>query len=268
MNKKIKNAIIACICATFLMGCAVMLLLNTTYYQSTLLRSAIQKGDAVKVSEIIDKHPETLNVLPTMMPEWWRTFWDYGHTIKYPVDEAISSGNAGVVEALLNAGVNVDDFQFARICGGSNKSNADIAFLLIERGVDINSGGTALQNSVIIRTPDSKDKKEKKYRLFDYLLENCDLSKVDFPATFTECGFSNNVYAAKRLLNGGYVDINCVNESNQTALICAAFLSQSEIVNYLIDQGADKFIKDKHGKTAYDYAVETGDMELAALLKP
>ncbi|NLY31477.1 MAG: ankyrin repeat domain-containing protein [Firmicutes bacterium] len=41
-----------------------------------------------------------------------------------------------------------------------------------------------------------------------------------------------------------------------------------EIVELLLEHGADKSIKDSSGKTAYDYAVEEDNLELAELLKP
>jgi len=39
-------------------------------------------------------------------------------------------------------------------------------------------------------------------------------------------------------------------------------------LKFLLENGADKSIKDNDGKTAYDYAVENGNTELAELLKP
>ena len=39
-----------------------------------------------------------------------------------------------------------------------------------------------------------------------------------------------------------------------TALIYSAMFNHKEIYNFLIDNGADKFIKDDKGNTAIDYA--------------
>lgn len=51
-----------------------------------------------------------------------------------------------------------------------------------------------------------------------------------------------------------------------------AVLSGSEktidIIELLLKHGSDKSMKDKRGKTAYDYAVENNKTELAKLLKP
>lgn len=41
-----------------------------------------------------------------------------------------------------------------------------------------------------------------------------------------------------------------------------------DIIRLLIEHGADKSIKDSHGKTAYDYVVENGFSNLVELLRP
>ena len=43
---------------------------------------------------------------------------------------------------------------------------------------------------------------------------------------------------------------------------------QAEIIELLLELGADKSIKNNDGKTAYDLALEKGHRELAELLKP
>lgn len=53
-----------------------------------------------------------------------------------------------------------------------------------------------------------------------------------------------------------------------TALMFAARDSTPEMVQLLLDYGADKSMKCSDGKTAYDYAVEFGKEQIAELLKP
>ena len=57
------------------------------------------------------------------------------------------------------------------------------------------------------------------------------------------------------LLHEG-IEVNDVDDKGQTALIlAAAFNSNAEVITALLENGADKTIKDKHGKTAADYVV-------------
>lgn len=86
------------------------------------------------------------------------------------------------------------------------------------------------------------------------------------------CTWGN--YDIVKLLIDNGADINLTwkgIESSSTPLM-NAIRSGSEkkidIIKLLLEQGADKSSKDKHSKTAYDYAIENGDDELADLLKP
>ena len=51
-----------------------------------------------------------------------------------------------------------------------------------------------------------------------------------------------------------------------TALMFGASYSTPEMVQLLLDEGADKSYIDNSGKTAYDYAVEKGNDDIACLL--
>lgn len=73
--------------------------------------------------------------------------------------------------------------------------------------------------------------------------------------------FFNEVLAA--------TDVNAANSRGKTALMFAAASqnrSAAPIIKILLGSGANKYIKDKSGKTALDYALENGDNEAAKLL--
>ncbi len=59
-----------------------------------------------------------------------------------------------------------------------------------------------------------------------------------------------------------------INEESFTLLMCAAIRGNIDLAEYLLSIGTDKTIKDSKGKTAYDYAIDSGHDELAELLKP
>lgn len=71
--------------------------------------------------------------------------------------------------------------------------------------------------------------------------------------------------------------VDAVNSRGKTALMFAAqngnkplssdVISAASLIEFLLEKGADKNIKDKNGKTALDYALESGDLNAAKLLK-
>lgn len=61
--------------------------------------------------------------------------------------------------------------------------------------------------------------------------------------------------------------VNQRNLNDASALIFAATFGQKEIVATLLANGADKSIKDKSGKTAFDHATFQENEAIAALLK-
>jgi uncharacterized protein len=67
---------------------------------------------------------------------------------------------------------------------------------------------------------------------------------------------------AKRLVESGAV-INYESESGDTPLNCAVTSSSIELVIFLVRHGADPFVKNRFGGSAYEYAVtyEKGEIK-------
>lgn len=62
-------------------------------------------------------------------------------------------------------------------------------------------------------------------------------------------------------------DINAADEKGVTPLMLAVQFQQAETVALLLKSGAKKDSKDKAGKTAFEYATESGNDNLIKLLK-
>ncbi len=69
------------------------------------------------------------------------------------------------------------------------------------------------------------------------------------------------------LLEHDTVGIDLQNEEGQTALSLAAAYGDQETVRYLLEKGADKAIKSKDGMLALDYAKQSDNREIIALLQ-
>ncbi len=63
------------------------------------------------------------------------------------------------------------------------------------------------------------------------------------------------------------ININFIDLNGNTALINATRLGYTQIVQLLLDAGADINIKDKFNKTALDYAIELGHMDIIIIIK-
>lgn len=77
--------------------------------------------------------------------------------------------------------------------------------------------------------------------------------------------FKGHVSVAKQLVFAD-CDIDEENEQGQTALMFASLFDRQEIINTLIDKGADTHHVDKSGNTVADIALSQGNYELAKLL--
>ena len=69
---------------------------------------------------------------------------------------------------------------------------------------------------------------------------------------------ARNIDSVKYLLEKG-ADVNAQDKNNNTALVKAVLDGETEIINALIDAGADSGIKDAKGKTVFDYVVTDED---------
>lgn len=66
------------------------------------------------------------------------------------------------------------------------------------------------------------------------------------------CVLSGNVTAVSNLITKG-IDLNKKNNENQPLLILAAMSNMIEVVMFLLKNGADYGVKDRYGKTIFDY---------------
>lgn len=78
--------------------------------------------------------------------------------------------------------------------------------------------------------------------------------------------YTGNYSEVKRLITLR-ANPNVVNLNNTTPLMYAAQIGRIEIVRVLLDAGADAKLIDNEGKTAQDYAGESGNEHVVNLIK-
>lgn len=258
----------------------MLMLNNNPHHNSYKLVSAIYSNNMDKVREIINKHPNSVNSVPSIMPRWWNVLVENRNF--FPLQEACYKGNVDMVNRLLEAGADVNAIDpyigstpllMALSSGAVSESRFDIAVLLVEHGADINAvtknrpGDSVISKSVLIRDSDSTIIKQRGYQLFDYLFANCQLTNINWVSVLMDSAYFGNINAVNKLINSGIVDINSTNSLGQTALINATLSKSKAMVSFLLEKGADKSIKDDEGKTAYDHAIESSNLEIVKLLK-
>lgn len=109
------------------------------------------------------------------------------------------------------------------------------------------------------------ENKEEVIKSFDYAIEACDHDNVNWMRVLQNSVSNNRIEIVKFLLDEEYCAVNDTSVGI-TALMFAARDSTPEMVQLLLDYGADKSIKSTDGKTAYDYAVQSNREDIIAIL--
>lgn len=79
--------------------------------------------------------------------------------------------------------------------------------------------------------------------------------------------FSGNLAALKIVREKTATPLDSVGATGNSALMWAAYWGQTDVVNYLLGEGADKSIVNKEGKTAEKLALEGGFQALATIIR-
>lgn len=255
----------------------VSVVMQHSYAQSMI--SAIQSGDDVALQMLVEKHPKAINTSPTILPLWVRKLAD-SSAVYYPLHVACELGRYDMVELLLAHGarVNVQDDLLhdtpLLVCLRGNASNKyEVARLLIQNGADVtlqrryNDDYDALGALVCGSSPDfTVEEKE----LFQQMLSMVDASSYDYGNLLEDIILLDRTCALPLLVDGKGIDINQYDCYDSPPLIYACRLAKPsiEMIELLLEYGAERSLKDSYNKTAYDYLVESGHIDIAELLQP
>ena len=263
-----------------LAGGTLTMFLNSNYYYSKKLISAIREENIIAVQQIIEEKPTCINTYPSITSKWWHSAMNW--RVCYPLNEACGTGNINLIELLIENGADVncnDGLTPLSITYNSKVDNwYEISQLLLQNGASLDytteySGGksSVLQDIVQVRSgaalPGYKpESKEEVIKAFNYALEKCNHSNVNWMRVLQHSVSNDRIEIVKLLLEQKYCTVNDTSVG-MTALMFAARDSTPEMVQLLLDYGADKNIKSTDGKTAYDYAVQFNNKDIIALLE-
>ena len=268
----------------FILMLSLLLLVMTSCTNSTERKYAKELNKAIdaenfdEVRRIISECPESVNTYPTLAPIWWQgEMWMT--TIYYPLAEACKIGNLEMVKLLVENGADVNSLtpgwevvtpiHTALLFGKGDWYN--IVTYLIENGASVDYVDSDEKNAMLLDIiegyrEESEEDEENAYKLFAYVLENCDVTNVNWSRVlFNAIGWGRH-NITKMLIEGGYCDVN-VPYSGRTPLMCAISRSDAEMVKYLLDSGADINAVDEDGKSVLDYVAKCEDKEIKALFE-
>ncbi|MGP9040225.1 ankyrin repeat domain-containing protein [Cytobacillus kochii] len=186
--------------------------------------------------------------------------------------KAAREGDKDHLLTLLNIGANInaqDDEGNTAVMAATQQNQMEIVQVLIAHGADINIRNKRLDNVLL-------------YAGAEGLLEIVQLAiqaGADTTITNRYGGIAiipacerGHIEVVKELLTHSDTDVNHINDLHWTALLEAIILSDGgkthqEIVQLLIDHGADITITDKDGVTPLQHARDRGYQEMIEILE-
>lgn len=188
--------------------------------------------------------------------------------------QAVENNNLQQVESILkDASYPIDatnEKKESALLIATHHNYVEVAKRLIDAGADVN------QQDAIQDSPYLYAGAQGKNEILTYIIANSNPDQQVYNRfggnTIIPASEKGHLETVKILLKDGKVDINHQNNFDYTALIEAVALTDGskvyqDIVQVLLDNGADKDLKDASGKTALDYAKNLGYSEMVDLLE-
>lgn len=274
----------------------VVVFVCMNYNWSNRLIKAIESENIADFENIMEeKHCFSVN-MPAGAP--WGLQFTSDFAIKTPLQAACEIGNYDMVKKLIDERANVNFSVFGAEAPLNAVIYADtydrfkIGRLLIDNGADPeekDSWGVKPIINLALNSPYSAVDVEKDVycydrkkdvdgmKLYKYLLEHVTNKQPEDPSTgenaLIAAASMSNIEILNYIIENQHININSTDNDGKTALFLYPDSNDKDepsirVAEILINAGIDVSIKDRHGKTAYDYAMEDGNTYLAELIKP
>lgn len=269
---RIKLFVKIAIVVTIIAAIIASILIGNGVYQNKKLFGAIERGDYEGVNQAIEKGawintrkhllhvPNLISKNPT------------------PLTIACEKGNEKIISLLLDSGADINkkdsytgQTPLLAALHGTKANRFSIAMFLLEKGADpfsVQKTTSPLEETLVVLASDDEQTIEEGFELFKYLIErqvSIDICRGK-ENVLTFATHYGNYNVAEFLIKENYFDINSKDLAGDTALIVATKNNQAQIIQLLLELGADKSLTDSKGKTAYDYAVELNNKDVIILL--
>ena len=252
----------------------VGLIVANGLYQNRKLFDAIERDDYDGAKKAIEKGA------------WINT---YEQVLDFPNDlitnhtpliSACKKGNEKIITLLLDSGADInkrDNYNgmtpLLAALHGAKSNRFSLAMFLIENGADpfaVMPTESPFEESILVLDSDNAQTIKEGFELFKYLMEqkvSMDIC-IGKENALTYAAHYSNYNVVEYLIEENYFDVDSKDSAGNTALIVATKNNETQIIQLLLQLGADKSIKDAEGKTAYDYAVELELVDFLEILKP
>jgi ankyrin repeat protein len=256
---------------------------NNQHYAKSLI-SSINDDDYEQVKTLLDSSNGNVNSVHI-----WNTMWQKvvkEKPILTPLQVACERGNYDIIKLLLENGADAnkihstEDSPLEITCKMGNEKRLEIVRLLVDYGATLTSDKRNMfvnykhqkyQSYVMLIVVETDY--EDTISLIEYFEsrgEQIDKMYSQGSLLHYACHVGNSS-VIKYLVSERGLDINANNQNGATPLIVYTYPSKHkgiEGLNFLLENGADKSVRDNAGMTAYDRAIKNGDTEFAELLKP
>ena len=198
---------------------------------------------------------------------------DVNLTLGYstPLTEAMYDEE--LVRKLIDLGAYVNlttESGFTPLMASTGRNNIAIAELLIEKGADIEARDDDGINALVYASTYNNEEMVK------FLLEKgadantvCEIENehIDIsPTPLMNAAYRGNTNIINMLLENG-ADINYTTDYGMTALMYAASFNQFEAAKVLLENNADTSVTDEYGRTALDLAKSEDYKDIVELLE-
>lgn len=263
------------ILATMTIGLIIVIRHSQIAYLCQLIESGQTEFASKKIQELSDVNmysvPLSIQPIYNIIDE----------DVKLPLVTACDVGDAELVKLLLEKGADPNLFlkdnwtPIEVLFERGHKNRLEIAKLLVQNGANVDlyaSYHTALfcELSKYMRTVDNSSKEEREYsiRCIRYLLENGANPRNNEKNTIIHYFAASGDVESLSVFSVDFKEfISQTNIYGETPLIWATRKARRECIIFLIDNGAAINTMDHNGKTALDYAIESGNMEIIQLFQ-
>lgn len=267
--KKVLINLLACIMMISSLG--IFSACTPSHYYAQALIKAIKEDNEAYFDELL-KMPLSLDTQPYL--------WGLDRVNLPPLNCACYEGKYEYVVKLVEAGADINNANdnnrtpLMLALASYEDNRFDIARYLIDHGADVTIEvrpyGTALDYVFSSNSGEnySRQVEEDEYNFARFLMDcGADIENVSIGHFIIEAARGNNALMVDYLIKEKNVDIDFIgNSRGYTSLMWAVYFNCHNVIEYLIENGADLEIVNEDGKTARDIALEKGDSKTLELL--